>query len=169
MNGPGTAPALRSATGTCLAYGMPAPAPSMTCTLGRDHRVGAASGCPACLRLTAACTARPCSARRGVRCEVPRGQAWGSGHGSRCRGGLARAESGGHERGSGRSDRVPVPPGLRRGAPRAVVRGRPAPGPGDHRERRAGMWVTPAKIRATRLTEPSTRSPEARAARNLPR
>ncbi len=64
MTGPGTTPALRSATGTCLDCGMPDPPPEQTCTLGRDHRVGTASGCPACLRLPAACAARPCSAAR---------------------------------------------------------------------------------------------------------
>lgn len=79
MNGPGTTAAFRSAIQSCLACGIADPPRSMTCTLGRDHRVGAASGCPAYLRLTAACAARPCSARRvgwrtGVRCEVPRRQ-----------------------------------------------------------------------------------------------
>ena len=32
---------------TCLACQMADPPPSMTCRLGRDHRVGAAAGCPA--------------------------------------------------------------------------------------------------------------------------
>jgi len=49
---------------TCLVCQMEEPPPSMTCTLGRDHRVGTASGCPACGRLAAACAARPCSAAR---------------------------------------------------------------------------------------------------------
>jgi len=31
----------------CLACQVPDPPPEMTCTLGRDHRVGVASGCPA--------------------------------------------------------------------------------------------------------------------------
>jgi hypothetical protein len=38
------------------------PPPSMTCRLGRDHRVGTAAGCPGCGRLMAACGRRPCSA-----------------------------------------------------------------------------------------------------------
>jgi len=50
---------------TCLECGMPDPPPEPTCTLGRDHRVGSAHGCPECLRTRAACTARPCSAMRG--------------------------------------------------------------------------------------------------------
>ena len=62
MTGP--APPVRSPTGTCLECGMADPPPSMTCTRGRDHRVGGTSGCPACLRLTVACAARPCSAAR---------------------------------------------------------------------------------------------------------
>ncbi len=61
MNGPGTPP---GAMLTCLDCQTADPPPEMTCTLGRDHRVGAASGCPACIRLTAACAARPCSAAR---------------------------------------------------------------------------------------------------------
>src|SRR5208282_1490506 len=60
VNGAGTALSLRRTTRTCL--GLADPPPSMTCTLGRDHRVGTASRCPACLRLTAACAVRPCSA-----------------------------------------------------------------------------------------------------------
>jgi len=52
---------------TCLACQMEDPPPDMTCTLGRDHRVGPACGCPTCLRLTAACAARPCSAARPSR------------------------------------------------------------------------------------------------------
>ena len=52
-------------TPTCLACQMAGPPPSVTCRLGRDHRVGRASGCLACGRLTAAaCTRRPCSAMR---------------------------------------------------------------------------------------------------------
>ena len=47
---------------SCLACQMEDPPPSMTCRLGRDHRVGTTAGCPACGRLTAACAARPCSA-----------------------------------------------------------------------------------------------------------
>ena len=49
------------------------PPPEMACRRGQDQRVGAASGCPVNLRLTAACAARPCSAaqagraRRGTR------------------------------------------------------------------------------------------------------
>ncbi len=35
-----------SGTQACLACQMPDPPPEMTCTLGRDHRVGLASGCP---------------------------------------------------------------------------------------------------------------------------
>jgi hypothetical protein len=49
---------------TCLACQMEDPPSDMTCTLGRDHRVGVAGGCPGCGRLTAACAARPCSATR---------------------------------------------------------------------------------------------------------
>ncbi len=47
---------------SCLACQIPAPPPDQTCTLGRDHRVGTQVGRPACGRLTAACTRRPCSA-----------------------------------------------------------------------------------------------------------
>jgi len=54
-------------TRTCLACQMADPPPSMTCRLGRDHRAGRAAGCPACGRLTAACTRRPCSATRRTR------------------------------------------------------------------------------------------------------
>jgi len=50
-----------------LACQMPDPPPEMTCTQGRDHRVGAASGCPACLRLSAPCAAWACSARQAGR------------------------------------------------------------------------------------------------------
>ena len=64
MTGPGTTLALRSAIRRCLACGMADPPPSMTGTLGRDHRMGTASWCPACGRLTAACAARLCSAAR---------------------------------------------------------------------------------------------------------
>jgi hypothetical protein len=49
---------------SCLACQMPAPPPEQTCTLGRDHRVGTASGCPACGCLIAACARRPCSAKK---------------------------------------------------------------------------------------------------------
>jgi hypothetical protein len=49
---------------TCLECGMTDPPPEMTCTtIGYDHRIGLAAGCPACLRLKAACAARPCPAR----------------------------------------------------------------------------------------------------------
>jgi hypothetical protein len=51
-------------TPTCLTCQMTDPPPSMTCRLDRDHRVGRASGCPACGRLTAACARRPCSPMR---------------------------------------------------------------------------------------------------------
>ncbi len=110
-------------------FEMADPPPSMTCTLERDHRVGTASGCPACLRLTAPCAARPCSAARP-------GQAW---RGTRVRyraakpgvrSGLAppgqpgAARTRGARRGSGRRDRVPGPPGLRR-RPRARCCSRP--------------------------------------------
>ena len=54
-------------TPTCLACQMAGPPPSMTCRPGRDHRVGRASGCPACGRLRAACARRPCSAMRRAR------------------------------------------------------------------------------------------------------
>jgi len=56
---------------SCLACQMEDPPPDMTCTLGRDHRVGIAAGCPGCGRLTAACAARPCSAGRRTRRWVP--------------------------------------------------------------------------------------------------
>jgi hypothetical protein len=46
----------------CLDCDLADPPPEMTCILGRDHRVGTASGCPACGRLMAACALRPCSA-----------------------------------------------------------------------------------------------------------
>jgi len=49
---------------TCPGCQMADPPPSMTCTLGRDHRVGTAAGCPGCGRLMAACALRPCSAWR---------------------------------------------------------------------------------------------------------
>jgi len=54
-------------TPRCLACQMAGPPPSMTCHLGRDHRVGRAAGCPACGRLRAACARRPCSAMRRTR------------------------------------------------------------------------------------------------------
>ena len=57
---PGETPAA-----TCLRCRMPDPPPEMTCTGGRDHRVGAVAGCPQCGRTVAACAARPCSARAG--------------------------------------------------------------------------------------------------------
>jgi hypothetical protein len=53
-----------NATPTCLTCQMTDPPPSMTCRLGRDHRVGRASGCPTCGRLMAACARRPCSPMR---------------------------------------------------------------------------------------------------------
>jgi hypothetical protein len=46
----------------CLICHMTDPPPEQTCTLGLNHRVGGARGCPACLRLIAACARRPCSA-----------------------------------------------------------------------------------------------------------
>ncbi len=53
----------------CPGCQMADPRPSMTCLLGRDHRVGLAARCPGCGRLMAACARRPCSAwpraRRG--------------------------------------------------------------------------------------------------------
>jgi len=52
---------------TCRVCLMPDPPPEQTCYMGADHIVGALAGCPACLRLTAACAARPCSARQGGR------------------------------------------------------------------------------------------------------
>jgi len=51
----------------CLTCGMTDPPPEMTCTGNLDHMVGGEAGCPACLRPMAACTARPCRARRGAR------------------------------------------------------------------------------------------------------
>jgi len=51
----------------CLACGTTDPPPSMTCTLGRDHRVGTASGYPASGRLTATCAARPYSTAQAGR------------------------------------------------------------------------------------------------------
>ena len=56
----------------CLACQIPDPPPDQTCTLGRDHRVGTASGCPACGRLTAACARRPRPATRRTRRRRPR-------------------------------------------------------------------------------------------------
>ncbi len=52
-----------SVTLVCLACQMPGPPPEMTCTLGRDHWVGVAAGCPACGRPTRApaARARPCA------------------------------------------------------------------------------------------------------------
>ncbi len=47
-------------------------APEADETRGRDHRVGTASGCPACGRLTAACARRPCSATRRSHRSRPR-------------------------------------------------------------------------------------------------
>ena len=57
----------------CLACPMAEPPPSMTCSLGRDHRVGTAAGCPGCGRTMAACARRPCSRRRRAALLRPRG------------------------------------------------------------------------------------------------
>jgi len=79
-----------NAARTCLACQVTDPPPSMTCHRGRDHRVGAAAGCPACGRLRAACARRPCSMMRRaqrqsgtatarLRLAVPRGLSWRTG------------------------------------------------------------------------------------------
>ena len=58
------------APAACLDCGMTGPPAEMTCDGGmpgdvlRDHFVGTDRGCPNCGRLTDACVARPCSARR---------------------------------------------------------------------------------------------------------
>jgi hypothetical protein len=45
---------------TCRVCGLADPPPDPTCRDGRDHRVGAAAGCPHCGRLPQACAWRPC-------------------------------------------------------------------------------------------------------------
>ena len=55
----------------CLCCRTEDPEPEMTCHQGRDHRVGMASGCPACGRLVEACAARPCAAMRFLIRRLP--------------------------------------------------------------------------------------------------
>jgi hypothetical protein len=82
----------QSASRTCLACQISGadPPPSMTCRLGRDHRVGTAAGYPGCGRLMAACARRPCSAWQGARCE--RVKATRTAPGTRDQPGRERAE-----------------------------------------------------------------------------
>jgi len=60
MSGVHALVATRVEVQTCRICGLADPPPDPTCHDGRDHRVGAATGCPRCGRLLQACARRPC-------------------------------------------------------------------------------------------------------------